>query len=437
MDMRSISGAPGTDPDYVAVVEVFDSLSHSEIHTAVQQLDPAALSSGGQLYLTAATAVGDEVDNAHAEIRAAIADGWRGSAARSAVDALRTFEQVGRQIADVLTAVGVRLCQAGDAAESIRAAVAEPAAAQPDPDGALLDPQQATDNATISREAENARLDAVRAMETIYAGAFVPTGSGVPAFGEISSGTTDVEVGGALGAVPSSVVTAVSGEGSDVAVTDTAAGSAVGDAVGGSTADGSGAVVSPASVSSSTASTSLFTGGSAAVAPAATASGTGTSSALSGAGGSVAANGVPVAGPVPAGTLGRTGKRANASRKESGSPATQAASLGESGSPATRSASSEDVRQDPTVAGGEAAAGMSAGAIGGLMGGAMVAADHTRAPGGPRPPAQPDIEDDDDEFLRFLEEEPTFLEPADEVNPLIGKLEPTSPAVLGEWTEQE
>ncbi|WP_067491308.1 WXG100 family type VII secretion target [Nocardia ignorata] len=435
--MRSISGAPGTDPDYVAVVEVFDSLSHSEIHTAVQQLDPAALSSGGQLYLTAATAVGDEVDNAHAEIRAAIADGWRGSAARSAVDALRTFEQVGRQIADVLTAVGVRLCQAGDAAESIRAAVAEPAAAQPDPDGALLDPQQATDNATISREAENARLDAVRAMETIYAGAFVPTGSGVPAFGEISSGTTDVEVGGALGAVPSSVVTAVSGEGSDVAVTDTAAGSAVGDAVGGSTADGSGAVVSPASVSSSTASTSLFTGGSAAVAPAATASGTGTSSALSGAGGSVAANGVPVAGPVPAGTLGRTGKRANASRKESGSPATQAASLGESGSPATRSASSEDVRQDPTVAGGEAAAGMSAGAIGGLMGGAMVAADHTRAPGGPRPPAQPDIEDDDDEFLRFLEEEPTFLEPADEVNPLIGKLEPTSPAVLGEWTEQE
>ncbi|MEV0684664.1 hypothetical protein AB0I35_12450 [Nocardia sp. NPDC050378] len=433
--MRSLSGAPGTDPDYVAVVEVFDSLSHSEIHTAVQQLDPAALSSGGQLYLGAATAVGDEVDNAHAEIRAAIADGWRGSAAQSAVDALRTFEQVGRQIADVLTAVGVRLCQAGDAAESIRAAVAEPAAAQPDPDGALLDPQRATDNATISREAENARLDAVQAMETIYAGAFVPTGSGVPAFGEISAGTTDVEVGGALGAVPSSVVTAVSGEGSDAAVTGAAAGNA--DAVRGPTADGSGAAVSPASVSSSTASTSLFTGGSTAVAPAATAAGAGTSSALSGAGGSVAANGVPVAGPVPAGALGRAGKRANASRKESWSSSTQAASLGESGSPATRSASSEDVRQDPTVAGGEAAAGMSAGAIGGLMGGAMVAAEHTRAPGGPRPPAQPDIEDDDDEFLRFLEEEPTFLEPADEVNPLIGKLEPTSPAVLGEWTEQE
>ncbi|MEU4599324.1 hypothetical protein [Nocardia sp. NPDC023988] len=436
--MRSISGAPGTDPDYVAVVEVFDSLSHSEIHTAVQQLDPAALSSGGQLYLTAATAVGDEVDNAHAEIRAAIADGWRGSAAQSAVDALRTFEQVGRQIADVLTAVGVRLCQAGDAAESIRAAVAEPAAAQPDPDGALLDPQQATDNATISREAENARLDAVQAMETVYAGAFVPTGSGVPAFGEIASGTTDVAVGGALGAVPSSVVTAVTGEGSDVAVTGAAAGNAVSDAVGGSTADGSGAAVSPASVSSSTASTSLFAGGSAAVAPAAAASGAGTPSAVSGAlGGSGAASGVPIVGPVPAGALGRAGKRANASRKESGSPSAQAASLGESGSPATRPASSEDVRQDPTVAGGEAAAGMSAGAIGGLMGGAMVAADHTRAPGGPRPPAQTEIEDEDDEFLRFLEEEPTFLEPADEVNPLIGKLEPTSPAVLGEWTEQE
>ncbi|KAF0846214.1 WXG100 family type VII secretion target [Nocardia caishijiensis] len=436
--MRSISDAPGTDPDYVAVVEVFDSLSHSEIHTAVQELDPAALSSGGQLYLAAATAVGDEVDNAHAEIRAAIADGWRGSSAQSAVDALRTFEQAGRQISDVLTAVGVRLCQAGDAAESIRAAVTEPAAAQPDPDAALLDPKRATDNATISREAENARLDAVRAMETIYAGAFVPTGSGVPAFGGMDAGTTEVAPGVALGAAPSAVGAAISGVNSDVEVTGAAAHPVPGGAAGAVAAGGPG-VVSAAGVSTSSASTSLFTGGSAAVAPAAV-SGSGGSSAVSGAvGGSSTSAGSanPVAGAAALAGPGRTAKRAKTSRAAAGSPATQAASLGESASPATRSATSEDGRHDATVAGGEAAAGMSAGAIGGLMGGAMVAADHSRAPGGPRQPVQPEIEDDDDDFLRFLEEEPTFLEPADEVNPLIGKLEPTSPAVLGEWTEHE
>ncbi|MFD8098639.1 hypothetical protein ACFV24_03810, partial [Nocardia fluminea] len=62
-----------------------------------------------------------------------------------------------------------------------------------------------------------------------------------------------------------------------------------------------------------------------------------------------------------------------------------------------------------------------------------------RPPGGRPPPAQQaeELEDEEDEFLRFLEEEPTYLEPADEVNALIGKMEPTSPAVLGEWTERE
>src|SRR5690606_41736964 len=79
-----------------------------------------------------------------------------------------------------------------------------------------------------------------------------------------------------------------------------------------------------------------------------------------------------------------------------------------------------------------------AGAIGGLMGGAMAAADNHRSPGGPRHPAPPEeLEDEDDEFLRFLDEEPTYLEPADEVNALIGRMEPTSPAVLGAWTERE
>ncbi|MFD8098641.1 WXG100 family type VII secretion target, partial [Nocardia fluminea] len=193
MAMRSISGR--TDVDYVSVVEVFDNLSHAEIHNAVRQLDPAALAGAGETFLTTATGLGDGVEIAHGEIRAAIADGWRGAAAQQACDAVRDFEQAGRRIADVLTAVGVRLSQAGDAAESLRAAVAEPDGTQPDPAAALLDSEQAANNATITREAENARLDAVQAMETIYAGAFLPTGSGVPAFTGIATETGTVAAG--------------------------------------------------------------------------------------------------------------------------------------------------------------------------------------------------------------------------------------------------
>ncbi|MBC7308311.1 MAG: WXG100 family type VII secretion target, partial [Dietzia sp.] len=193
--MRSLSGR--TDATYAPVAEVFDNLSHAEIHQAVRQLDPAALAGAAETFLTTATGLGDGVEIAHGEIRAAIADGWRGAAAQQAADAVRDFEQAGRRIADVLTAVGVRLSQAGDAAESIRAAVSEPVGTQPDPDAALLDSEQAANNAALARDAENARLDAVQAMETIYAGAFLPTGSGVPAFTGITTETGTAATGSA------------------------------------------------------------------------------------------------------------------------------------------------------------------------------------------------------------------------------------------------
>ncbi|MFC9877059.1 WXG100 family type VII secretion target [Nocardia salmonicida] len=433
--MRSISGR--TDVDYVSVVEVFDNLSHGEIHSAVRQLDPAALAGAADTFLTAATGLGDGVEIAHGEIRAAIADGWRGAAAQQASDAVRDFEQAGRRIADVLTAVGVRLSQAGDAAESIRTAIAEPAGAQPDPAAALLDSEQAATNATITREAENARLDAVRAMETIYAGAFLPTGSGVPAFTGITTDTGTTAAGVApSGAVPSAGIpqAAISG-----VVTATTAPATIAATV----PAGSSPVVNSAGTTS-TSNGVLSTSGNA-TAPAGSTPGTTPVTTASTTPAAVAGPGRPVtdsakkasAAPAPitpATSSAFPGKVSAGSRPR---PAADTATASATGQVTDASAGS-DGRQEPTVTGGEAAAGMGAGAVGGMMGGAIAAADQARPSGGPRP-AQPvdEPEDEDDEFLRFLEEEPTYLEPADEVNALIGKLDPTSPAVLGEWTERE
>ncbi|WP_405148229.1 WXG100 family type VII secretion target [Nocardia salmonicida] len=434
--MRSISGR--TDVDYVSVVEVFDNLSHGEIHSAVRQLDPAALAGAAQTFLTAATGLGDGVEIAHGEIRAAIADGWRGAAAQQASDAVRDFEQTGRRIADVLTAVGVRLSQAGDAAESIRTAIAEPAGAQPDPAAALLDSEQAATNATLTREAENARLDAVQAMETIYAGAFLPTGSGVPAFTGITTDTGTTAAGVApSGTVPSAGMPQAAMPGVVASTTAPATIAATAPA-------GSAPVVSSAGTTStsngvvSTSGNATAPAGSTPGTTPATTTATTTPAAVAGPGRPVTdsakkASTAP-ASITPATSSAFPGKVSASSRPR---PAADTATASATGQVADASAGS-DGRQEPTVTGGEAAAGMGAGAVGGMMGGAIAAADQARPSGGPRP-AQPvdEPEDEDDEFLRFLEEEPTYLEPADEVNALIGKLDPTSPAVLGEWTERE
>ncbi|MBC7302108.1 MAG: WXG100 family type VII secretion target [Nocardia sp.] len=448
MVMRSISGR--TDADYVAVVEVFDNLSHAEIHHAVRQLDPAALVGAAEAFLTTATGLGAAVESAHGEIRAAIADGWRGAAAQRASDAVRDFEQAGRRIADVLTAVGVRLSRAGDAAESVRAAIAEPEGTQPDPSAALLDSEQAANNATIAREAENARLDAVRAMETIYAGAFLPTGSGVPAFTGTATETGTVAAG-AAGAPPSAGTTPAAASAAITSATVTATTAATMPA-------GSSPVVSAGTITTSngaypTAATSPVSGlSSSTTAPAATAPGT-----TAAPGGSLTTAGsastTPTATTVAAPGAVRVGSRSRTDRRPADGTATGSAAadtetsttaaVADQGTAASTTSNIEaagDTRQerDPAMAGGEVAAGMGAGAVGGMMGGAIAAADQARQPGGPRPAAQvEEPEDEDDEFLRYLEEEPTYLEPADEVNALIGKMEPTSPAVLGEWTERE
>uniref|UniRef100_UPI000A800481 PPE domain-containing protein n=1 Tax=Nocardia amamiensis TaxID=404578 RepID=UPI000A800481 len=171
-----------TDPAYSPNVEVFDNLTHAEIHAKVQLMHPGVLAGGQQAWGDAAAQLADAIFQAHNEIRATIADGWRGAAAENADAVVRVFEQSGQDLADVFAEVSQRLGQASDAAEALRAAVSEPADSTPDLGAALLDPDQATSNVEGQKASEHARQDVVRAMNDIYAGVFIRTGTDVPAF---------------------------------------------------------------------------------------------------------------------------------------------------------------------------------------------------------------------------------------------------------------
>src|SRR5690242_2756164 len=171
-----------TDPDYAPTVEMFDHLTHRDIQRGVQELNPEIITAGRQAWQSSAAAMADAVQSAHTEIRGAIADGWRGGAAQLAADAVTAFERLGQELSDVMAVVGQRLAQANDAAETLRASVSQQVTAHPDLEAALLDPKQATANVAVQKSAENVRQDAVRVMDSVYAGVFLRTGDSVPAF---------------------------------------------------------------------------------------------------------------------------------------------------------------------------------------------------------------------------------------------------------------
>ncbi|MGW5387567.1 PPE domain-containing protein [Nocardia sp. NPDC003963] len=407
------------DPEYAPTVEVFDNLTHQQIHAGVAALNPSVLQTGGQTWQDAATGLTDAVAQAHTEIRGAIADGWRGSAAGLATAAVRDFEAAGRHLADVLATVGQRLGRAGDAAETLRAAVPEPVGTEPDLAAALLDPHAATGNIAVQRQVDDDRADVVRVMDSVYTGAFIPTGTQVPAFpdlpdsvpgSDLPAGTVPVapaaaDPEGVVGqrpvvAVPAAPTTAgeqpaPSGPDDPAAPAEPSrpvvAYTAAGPDSPGVTPDGV-----PAETTAAAAATPPATMPAAPAAPA----------------------------PIP-----------------SGSPPTVVATvagvppLTAPVRPAGANSDQERSRDEQQRhSGGEAVTGMGAGAIGGMMGGAM-AADTVRSstPVAPRLQRSEPVEDD----LHFVDDDLTYLEPGEPAGQLIGALDPTTPPVLGEWTEEE
>lgn len=416
-----------TDPDYAPRVETFDNLSHRELHAAVNLLDPAALNAGGRVWSGAAAGLATAVEAAGAEVRAAMADGWRGPAAATAAAAVAAFEQRGRELADVIGVVGERLNRAGDAAETVRAGVGAPTAGEPDLAAALLDPGSAAANVAAQKAAETARLDVVRVMEDVYAGAFLPTGNGIPAFPD-----TDVPAGAAAAPGAETGAGARSGTGGESGATPVATPVAL--AVGGTESER--ATEEPA-VREESAEAEAGTPDPTAPADAASTTGpAATHAAATAPAGTVAA--------ALAATPHLTAPHLATPHLTGGGTAPVSATVPGVIPPTVpaddrKKQQEEERRTKPREStGAEAVTGLGAGAMGGLLGGALAASETTRPGHGvgahlpPRPPA-----DDPDDDLHFADEDLTYLEPADDNGTLIGALEPTTPPVLGEWSERE
>ncbi|WP_433658727.1 PPE domain-containing protein [Nocardia sp. CA-128927] len=426
------------DPAYAPTVEIFDNMAHQEIHDKVQLLKPAVLTGGQQAWGDAAAGLADAVAQAHIEIRAAIADGWRGSAAQRAADAVQGFEQTGQDLADVLAVVSQRLGQAGDAAEALRAAVSAPTGKTPDLGAALLDPTQATSNVADQKTTEHTRQDIVRAMNDIYAGVFIPTGTDVPAFldeqfGDVPttpSGTPVTKVAGpsvdtgtpVAQQVPlenSSTATQLRSEpAADTPVAEQAAPEEQRDETTPATAAASSAAPDASAGSPATPATPRVTAAATdtplSLAPAATKLHTAPASTARSAPSTTAAAAQQVVVPTTPGTAGAAAPDEQRKRDERRS---------------TGGSSSSD-----------AVTGLGAGAMGGLMGGAMAVGDTRRQGSSVAANAAntrvPRFEDEDEDDFHF-DDLPTYLEPADDNGELIGAIDPTTPPVLGEWTELE
>ncbi|MEV6322684.1 hypothetical protein AB0M45_16045 [Nocardia sp. NPDC051787] len=415
-----------TDPAYSPNVEVFDNLTHAEIHAKVQLLHPGVLAGGQQAWGDAAAGLADAIFQAHTEIRAAIADGWRGTAADSADAVVRVFEQSGQDLADVFAVVAQRLGQASDAAEALRAAVSEPAGSTPDLGAALLDPDRATSNVEGQKTSEHARQDVVRAMNDIYAGVFIRTGTDVPAFPD----ELDDQAPAPSAAAPAAKITGVASISPDAQPMSLE-----------HTPQGPSRATDPSPTSGEAPTTRVPADDS----PTTTAGVMPTSPPVAGDAPTTMPRVVPAA-ETPLSTVpAASGIRAVPTASAPAPTTATASAIGEpvivpgAGNqlPPEDQRKRDERRKDNDSS--DAVTGLGAGAVGGLMGGALAAADAPRSGASPASNAASartvPVDDEDDEF--DLDDLPTFLEPSDDGGELIGSMDPTTPPVLGEWAEYE
>ncbi|MFI5777837.1 WXG100 family type VII secretion target [Nocardia sp. NPDC051570] len=433
--MHEINGGPrrSTDPDYSPNCEVFDHLGYDEIYRGVAQLKPEVLTAGRETWRSSATGVAEAVQQAHAEIRAAIADGWRGPAAELAAGAVQSFEELGRQLSDVMTEVGQRLGQANDAAETLRAALSHPVANQLDLEAALLDPRRATANVAVQKAAEDLRLDAVRVMNSVYAETFLPTGTNVPAFQDdgmypspaVVEGPADPTApgGGSADVMAPGAVPVPGSQPETVHPTETVRPTAT-------VSNESAAEAPPENIRAGNGGSVTSTAPAAVtVAPTAPAAVPAVEHAIVPPAAAPAVNGIV---PQPVSSVEPSSTSAASAAPAVAAPTTRIASTD---SENQRKRTDRDDRRD---ASSDTIGGMGAGVVGGLAGGAFAAGGDALRPSSamPVPPKPARLEDEEDEDYYSDLDEPTFLEPADPGGALVGRMDPTTPPVLGEWAEE-
>ncbi|EOM77268.1 hypothetical protein [Rhodococcus rhodnii] len=162
------------DPAYIGDVENYSAMEHADLVAHVQAIDTGVIGALGDAYkqLSADLDIAWDV----LALRRILGDGsWTGDAASAAESALATFGSEVSRLNDALNGVGLKL----DYAESTASATKIAMPPVPEVVGHPL-PLDASTYAARQKQAEGARLEAVRIMTTLYAPGYVSSGSSVP-----------------------------------------------------------------------------------------------------------------------------------------------------------------------------------------------------------------------------------------------------------------
>ncbi|WP_187776292.1 hypothetical protein [Antrihabitans cavernicola] len=446
-DQRRLSDAAlkgGVDPDYAPNAEFFESMSHQAIYDGAQKMQPGVLNDRGNTWHSVQSSLDGMLFGYRMEIAALVNGSWEGDGANAAQGAVDAFIASGQEASEVMGSVVSRLHQASSAAEAVRAAVPVPEAVDPVAmlPMALLNPPSAAAVAEAQKRAEEARQEAIRAMNNIYKPTMIPVGNGVPSFSaptDPTSGGAGAAGGGSAGGTGASGFGGFGGSGGASSSNVTSTGSGANSA--GGQADSGASNTDAAGVDGASGTDAQGQG---ATAPAGSngqgvsASGTGGSGKAGGQGASPWTAPAAVTGDSSLGVAGGSGVGGSGvGGSAGGAGGTGYVGIGGLGGAAARRR--DDQKND-------ASNGLGLGAVGGGVGGALAGSDTLRSgpsvaagasaaaragmPGGVMPHGRNEKGEDDSEHKT-----PGYLINVDNGNELVGDMPPAAPPVLGVWDE--
>lgn len=188
----------GQDPAYITRMELFEGLSHEEIHAKVEDMLPGVMHAAADNYQSIANSLGGALFGSLMSIQRELSDGMEGEFAAAANQASRTFFDQATDVQEVINSVAMRIHAAAYGAEVVKKSVPPPPTQGPAPGGnpavatEVVDPAKiaeavvsATDPAAAAAfdtYKEGQRLVAVEVMNMAYKPTYQPAGEGVPTF---------------------------------------------------------------------------------------------------------------------------------------------------------------------------------------------------------------------------------------------------------------
>lgn len=183
-------GHGGTDPAYISAMEAFEGLTHDDIYSDVQQMQPGVMQQLGDKWVAMAIEISGAATGLTMQTMSASAD-LEGAMADAAASAGKRFLTEIADVHEVISTVGHRVKAVAFGAEVVRKTVPAPvvgipatATDSPLPPAIAVLADAATPGATSSTEQqkEELRLQAVAAMNSGYKPTFQPAGENVPTF---------------------------------------------------------------------------------------------------------------------------------------------------------------------------------------------------------------------------------------------------------------